>query len=613
MEISLELKNKGVWRNHLIDKRGVLFTAAIVAFILGLGYWLWLSPVVGAADVRVHIRAAWVFHVGLLDGPGYPDWDATAYGGRGNPMPRFLGPLPLALTSLLQLMGFEALTAVKILVAAFALFGLAGVYRWLAGIGHAGSFVWVAAFFMIHPLVSFHLGVAFLFQNLCTYFLSPWLWHAACLIWRGEKRGHVVGALVLGAIAMSHLYFALMIGYAWFFFMLAGWLKTRYWRFGVAAFGVPVLAMLLAAPYLLPAMLTTGDVYYEEVSKVLRPGKPGCEYIDEPVISENNQVLSWSQAVLELTESPDDGQAMSVLQMKSPGDRLKAVRPWLLLTLMLCFLLALAGSLRGDITQDGNCPPMWLWLLIGSGCAMLSLRFSSVIYSVLPGAMAVQFPFRWLLPAFGLWLPLVAVSAVQVDSQNAASSNPLFIAWFSRMLLVVILLIGGFFQSRYWTLPPDTMQSFFAEPGHLAPFYPRAVPRPRDVPNVAGIPHQLQIASGVALITSYQAGVAWFEAQLEAATPVELHINTHYDPCWRFNLSRTRLLQPQIDKTDGTMRLQIPSGRWLVTMVRESPPGRTLGWLLMLVALCLLAVVSCLTRPGICARFCVNPDSERIN
>ncbi len=574
----------------MIDKRGAYFTYALIAVLLGLGYWLWLSPVVGAADVRVHVRSAWAFHVGLLDGPGYPDWDATAYGGRGNPMLRFLGPLPLVFTSLLQLVGLEALAAVKIVLAAFALLGLAGVYAWLASLGHAGTFPWVAAFFMIHPLVSFHLGVAFLFQNLCTYFLSPWLWYAACMIWRGERRGFAVGALVLGAIALSHLYFALMIGYAWLFFMLAAWLITRYRRFCVSAVVVPVFAMLLAAPYLLPAILTTGDVYYEEVSKVLRPGKPGCEFIDTPVVTEDNQVLSWWQALLELTKSPPDEHVMSILQMKSPGDRLKAMRPWLLLTLSLCFLLAIAGISRRDIAQGDAGPPMWLWLLIGSCCAMMSLRFSNPFYSVLPGAMAVQFPFRWLLPAFGLWLPLVAVAAVHVDSQNTSSVKPLFIAWSARILIAAILLSGFFFQSLYWTLPPDSMQSFYAVPGHLAPFYPRAVPSPRAVPNEAGIPHRLHIASGSGNITGYQAGVAWFEAQLEAATPVELHVNTHYDPCWRFVLSHTQPVQPQIDNKDGTMLLQIPSGRWLVTMERASPPGRSLGWMLMLVA---ISVILC--------------------
>ena len=152
------------------NKWVVCLSFALLAIFLGLGYWLWLSPVAGAADVRVHVRSAWVYYTGLVDGLDYPDWDATAYGGRGNPAPRFLGAPPLFFASFLQLIGFEALAAVKIVVVIFALSGLAGLYFWLSVIGLSGFFPWAALFFLVHPLVSFHLGVAFLFQNLCAYF-----------------------------------------------------------------------------------------------------------------------------------------------------------------------------------------------------------------------------------------------------------------------------------------------------------------------------------------------------------------------------------------------------------------------------------------------------------
>ncbi|PKL49336.1 MAG: hypothetical protein CVV42_06495 [Candidatus Riflebacteria bacterium HGW-Riflebacteria-2] len=571
---------------------------AVLALILGLGYWLWLSPVVGAADVRVHVRSAWVYYDGLVDGLDYPDWDATAYGGRGNPAPRFIGAAPLLFASFLQIFGIAALAAVKIVVAMFALLGLAGVYFWLVSIGSATAFPWAALFFMVHPLVSFHLGVAFLFQNLCAYFLSPWLWCAAVAVWRGDRRAYMFGGLAMGFIAWSHLYFAFMVGCAWVLLMLVSWLKTRQRRFLTATFLVPVLAMMFSAPYLLPAMLTSGDVYYEEVSKVLRPGRPGCEFIDEPVVNDKNQVLSWWQALQELTRSPEEGlpahlrntgQVTSILQMKSSENRLKALRPWLLLCLMLCFILACVGSLRRDIVDKESPVPLWIWLFVGSCCAFMSLRFAFVIYSVLPGAMAVQFPFRWLLPAFGLWIPLIAAGVMPANVAITSGFRGQFMAWFSRFFLVIFLLLGVLLQSLFWVLPDDSMKSFFAAPGHLAPFYPRAVPKTRDVPAVAGVPHLIDIASGSGVITGYQAGVAWFEARGEAQTPIELHINTHYDPGWRFTNLRTGSVKPRVDEKDGTMLLHIPAGSWFLTMERASPRGRSIGWLLMLVSLFIMA------------------------
>ncbi|PKL44996.1 MAG: hypothetical protein CVV41_02600 [Candidatus Riflebacteria bacterium HGW-Riflebacteria-1] len=578
-----------------ISNRAVWSGFAVISLVLGLGYWLCFTPIAGAIDVHVHVRAAWTFYLGLMDGLNYPDWDATAYAGRGTPMPRFLGPLPLVFAAFFQLMGVEAVVAVKIVLALFAIFGLSGVYCWLASIGLDRAFPWAALFFMVHPVVSFHLGVAFLFQNLCAYFLSPWLWYAASMVWREERRAIACAALVMGSIALSHLYFALMVGYAWVLFMLISWLAARHRRFCLAAFVVPVLAVCFAAPYILPAMLTTGDVYYEELTRVLRPGQQSCEFINDPVSNEEGHVLSWWQALLELTKSPDEflssdlkntGEITSVLRVKSADKKLQALRPWLLLCLVLCFILACAGSLRRDAVHDNSSAPLWLWLLCGSFCAMMTLRFSYTIYTVLPGAMAVQFPFRWLLPAFGLWVPLVA--AAQVGSLASSVSRFRFIAWFSRILLATILLLGLMLQGLFWGLPADYLQSSFAAPGRLKPFYPRSVPNPLDIPLEAGIPHRIQIASGSGNISDYQAGVAWFKAQGDAHTPIELHINTHNDPGWIFTLSQTGAVKPAVDKIDGTMRFEIAAGSWVLTMDRKSPAGRAAGWALMLISLVIM-------------------------
>ncbi|PKL44995.1 MAG: hypothetical protein CVV41_02595 [Candidatus Riflebacteria bacterium HGW-Riflebacteria-1] len=581
--------------------RRVLVGIIVISLLLGLGRWLWFSPVAGAIDVHVHVRAAWSFYLGLADGMNYPDWDATAYNGRGTPMPRFLGPLPLVIAAFFQLMGFEAVIAVKIVLTLFALFGLYGVYRWIAYIGLARTFPWVALFFMVNPLVSFHLGVAFLFQNLCAYFLSPWLCYAASMVWRKERFAVACGALVLGNIALSHLYFALMVGYAWLFFMLISWLTVRNRLFCIAAFAVPVLAVCFAAPYLLPAMLTTGDVYYEELTRNLRPGRAvlGCEFIDDAVLNENGQALSWWQSLPALTKAPseelppdqkDTGEVTSLLQVISAEKQLIILRPWLLLALALCFILACSGLLRRDVVHDKSHAPLWLWLLVGSCCALMTLRFSHNIYAVLPGAMAVQFPFRWLLPAFVFWLPLVAAASAQVAFVNAASFRFKLLAWLLKTLLATILLLGLLLQGLFWGLPADSLKSAFAAPGLLEPFQPRVVPNPRAVPVAAGVAHRIQIASGSGNISDYQAGVAWFKAQGDAHTPIELRINTHYDPGWRFTMSQTGPVNPDIDAKDGTMLIKIPTGAWSLTMNRKSPAGRYAGWLLMLISLVIIAL-----------------------
>lgn len=587
----------------------------IIALVLGLGMWLTKSPIAGASDVRVHVRSAHSFFISLIDSIGYPDWDATAYGGRGTPMLRYIGPLPLLVASVFQVFGFDAAMAVKGAVVIFALIGLIAAHRWLVSMHLVAAFPWLAIFMMAQPVIGFHLGVALIFQNICAHFLAPWLWLAANKVWEGDRRAIAFGGIALGAIAWTHLLFALMVGYAWEILMLIGWLRLRERRFLVAALAVPALAGAFAAPYILPTMLTMGDVYYEEVAAAFRPGKLYCDFLDDPVKDKNGKVLSLSSSLAAITQKPLPGKTIeekaalrnvSILQIMDSPDRNNALRPWILVVLILSLLLGVLGIRTWRYLPPCASFPPWAWLLAGGWCAFMTLSWSKWLYEILPGTTNLQFPFRWTLPALGLLMPIMAAALVarpsaaggaELASENQLSvknfqpdASPVPWHWPARAVLVMMILAGLYLQTLFWVLPPTSMQEFYANPGHLQPFYPRAVPDHRKINTLAGAPHQLKIASGTGRLLDYQAGVAWFNAEIEASVPVKVIINTHYDRFWTVSITGGKNLPVQLVPEDGTMAVNIPAGTSKLEMTRDSPSGRTVGWFLMIAAMIVSAI-----------------------
>jgi hypothetical protein len=559
---------------------------------ISLAGWFRLFPIAGASDVRVHVRSAQVFFTAALDELDYPDWDSSAYGGRGTPMLRFIGPLPLILSSLLQLFGADAALSVKLTVLLFAFSGLLGLLKWLnyAGLGH--GFVWTAFFMLLQPVVGFHLGVAFIFQNVCAYLVSPWLWFAAWKICRNDSRGLPIAAAAMGVMAWTHLYFVLMSGYAWEIIMICGWIKTRRKNYLLAAFLVPVAAFCLAAPYILPSVFTSNDVYYREVAAAFVPGNKYCEFLDEPAVDYDNRPLSFLSSLrlicgdyLHAEAQKINEAGTSILQIMSSPQRNNALRPWLLLTLVASLLLGLVGFAGIKRLGRNDSGFALSWLFAALFCAFMACSCSGAIYKYLPGASDVQFPFRWVLPAISVLIPLVAAAVAQNNVNAGREKIGGIIAALAKMLCLVVLGAGLALQFLYWPLPDASLKEFFAAPGSLQPFYPRSVKNIKKLPQHAAMPHQLMIVAGNGRIVATGHSTAGMTAVVEAASSLIVHINTHYDSFWRIKAAETGDIRLKCHEDDGTMLFNLPPGNWNVELYRVSPAGRCPGWLLMAVAL----------------------------
>lgn len=559
-----------------------------LSLILAFGMWFAQSPIAGASDVRVHVRSAHVYFAGLVDSLNLPDWDATAYGGRGTPMIRYIGQLPLLLASFFQLLGADPALSIKLTVVLFAMFGLVGLHRLLAATGLEKVFSICAIFFVAQPAAAFHYGVTLIFQNICAHFLSSWLWLSAFRIWQGKRHALLSGAIAMSIIAWTHLLYVLMVGYLWVIFMLVSWLRWRGSRFAAAVLVVPVMAIALTAPYILPVVFTKDDVHYEKAAHMFQPGKPYCEFLDEPIPDKNNRTMPFLGSLKLIVTVPDIGRPLpknvTSLQIMSSPQRNEAMRPWLLLTVLTTLLTAIIGIVKPARTLEPVAMATSEWLGPGLFGAFMTLSISKALHYVLPGGTDVQFPFRWVLPATGVLMPLIAIA---VHSEPAEKAAQRFISIAARMGVFILLAAGLMVQTQLWTLPQSSLNDFFTNPGHLQPFYPRAVPDPNAIPTQAGEPHQLALISGEAEVLDYQAGITLMKCRLKASATVELNILTHYDKYWQLTASSQLIeLKPTFD--DGTLLAMLPAGEWHLELTRRAPDGRNTGWLIMIATLMLM-------------------------
>lgn len=554
---------------------------AFIALIAGLGIWASKSPIAGAGDVRVHVRSAHVFFMGITDELAYPDWDATAYGGRGTPSLRYIGPLPLLISSIFQLLGLTAAMAVKLTVVTFALAGLFGLKMLLHSMDKLSAFPWISLFFLLQPAIGFNLGVVFLFQNICAHLLSPWLLYHLHRYLSGNRRSAISCAIFMALSAWTHSPYTLMLGYAWLIFSFAGliWFRSR--EFVVLLLLVPLLAAALAAPYALPVVLTKSDVYYEITQAYLQPGELHCEFLNDPVLEKTGANLSFFSALALMTKENERNPDVSILQTISWEDRNNFARPWQLLLVVSAFLLSIVALYRSWLAK-GVMP--WQWALAGGFCAFMTLSWSRLFYAILPGVADLQFPFRWVLPAICFWTPLAAIAVAADDKPNKSYSWSARCAWVSRIILIVFIGAGFWLQGLFWQLPESSLQAFFANPGQLQPFYPRSVPDPKEIPTLADDPHNMFIASGTVAVANFESGIAWVRCKIEAEEHSVVNMNTHYDNYWRVSLSG-KMAEIYPAENDGTILLDVPKGVWELQMWRTPPAGRTIGWVIMLMAL----------------------------
>lgn len=568
----------------------------ILALMAGLALWTMQKPFAAAVDAPVNLRSAYLFHLNLMDNLQWPDWDATAFGGRGSPILRYLGVLPLFLASIFQLAGADVFLAVKLVVVLYAIMGLLGLL-YLIRLMKLSAETWLLPLLLLQPITAFHLGWVFLFLNLCGQFLSTWLWAYAVKIIRGETVAIKGAAITMAMICLTHPQSAMMLGYMWVILLFAAFVSNGKKECLSAVFLVPLLGGLLAAPYLLPLVMTGDHVYYKEVNQYLKPGTEDARFLNAPFLNfENKQaslieVLSAAMAI-SAENHAKTGLNQPVFSDLSSAQKVEMIRPWLLLNVVILVALSLAGAIRWP--NNEGVISGWVWLIPGLFCVFLTTSWSSLLYRFLPGINNVQFPWRWILPAAVFMLPQVA-SAVRAQTQETIAGKPhkgiiSAAIWLGRAGVLILVLMTFWVQSLFYQMPAGLFATFMANPGHLEPFQPKVSSLSENIPYHSAAPHQVKLLTGTGTIEEHKTGTTNAEITVLANTESELIINTHNDGLWRVLVNNT-LIQPETASNSGLMKIVVNEGRQKIVIERQEPPGRNTGWLIAILTFALLMAV----------------------
>ncbi len=558
----------------------------LAALGVGFGVFLLKRDFAATCDAAFHLRYARDFFLAVLDGVGYPDWDAFPFDGRGTAAFRYYAPFPYLVAGVLQVLGFRVVNAVKVTMLVFASAAVLGVRAWFQTMQRESSWIAASVILLISPILAIHLFYVFLFQNLCAMCLFPWLLAGLTRFWRGESGGFQSACIPFALMLLTHLPSALIAGYvAGLLGLRESWKQRRAMPVARLALAVCV-GMMLAAPYVLPSILTLSHIHFQRGMSALAPGT-GTECLDDPFLTPTLRRMTALNALGRFAELVRQSCLKNVSISVSPATldepRLVVdndlypfteVRPWLWFCLLTMLLAALPGSFRFLWRDD------WWSGLIGLALVLLSLRAATPIFLALPGLHVLQFAWRLLLPAQVLILPWMTAGLVGERGRLSAA-----------LCCLPLLLLTLGLQMISGTFTPPMVEAFQLVPAYPWEYLPVACPEPERLSPRTGKPHRLTASPEITAIREMERGFEHlvFHADV-ASNGGMLTISTHHDPGWAL-FSEDLEIPLRSDGPCGVMRASLPAGSREYRLIRRRPPGRPAGWIAMLLGLgCLLPV-----------------------
>ena len=539
--------------------------ALVFALVPALAPWV-LSGHSGALDLQ-RFEA---LHRAVAAGDGYPRWLPDLYSGYGSPMFNYYAPLPYAVGEIFRLLGAGALWAPKLAVAALFVVGALGA-RALARrcfgdeAGAVAFGLWATA-----PYLLLDLYVRSALGEIAGLALLPWAF--ATLLELGDARDS-------GALARAAAAFALLVV-----------------SHNIVA--------LLAAPALGLVALASGDARARRARLgALAAGLALSAFFWVPALGEKH--LVWAE------ESLTEGRFDVARNLLGPG----ALLPWraqmsilapeegrVALWLGIPLWLGLAASIWSGSRLPREARRA---LVVCAAAFLLSLLMTTTLarplWTVLPLARFVQFPFRWLGPASlaGVLLAAAAVGAAPARRRPALGLGLLLLAgvsaWPPLGLARYSFVEKGTLDVRRVTraeAPRAASDPALADPTEIAgdllerrapltatvadDFLPRTVTRkPAPGPDAAVLPPAPE--AGVRVVAQRRLGTR-LSAEVEVARATTLVFHQFWFPGWRAEVDgESRPLAPEAES--GRLALALRPGDRRVELRFGATPLRSVSGL----------------------------------
>jgi hypothetical protein len=526
-----------------------------------------------AHDARHSVYFLQMFDQSMRDGAWFPRWATDMVFGYGYPLWLILAPIPFFVGEAFHLVGFDFVSAVKLVDGLAILLSALTMYRFASRVlgKNAGLVAAVAYIYIPYHLVDLYVRAAQ--AELVSYVFPPLVFWAFFELYETCRVRYVaIAAFAYAGLLLSHIQTAVLftpiIGLYLIYLFFAAGSAPGAWRFAALVAAALALSLGIAAVFVLP-------IAFEQ--KFLTP-EPliGGFFSYQSHFLNANQLLSsfWGYGY-----AGENGNDQFSLQL--------GLIPLCLAFIALGALLRARGAIRAHIG---------FFALVTLGVVVLMLPVARPLWDLVAGIVAyIQFPWRLLIiTAFALaFLAGASLHALPADSHDLAP------------VLAIALL---FLTASYSYAEPQHTEAVFnyqtqmefevKDRELLGDTIWMAGARPQDSPlvdqYVAGETLQKAIAlDDGATVKPVQHGGQSDTVRVDASTPTRVMFYTRYFPGWTAALDNQAItLEPYGEQ--GLILVHVPAGSHLVTIRFEDTLPRQVGAIISsscaLVALILLAI-----------------------
>ena len=562
-----------------------LFSLFALVPLTAPGYFIY------AHDARHSVYFLQMFDAAVRDGAWYPRWAADMTFGYGYPLWLTLAPLPFYIGESFHLVGFDFVSAVKV-VDGLALFCSAlTMYLFASRVlgKHAGLVAAIAYVYIPYHLVDLYVRAAQ--AELLAFVFPPLIfWAFNELATTRQPRYIVAIALSYALLLLAHISMAVLftpvIGAYMIFLLFATRPSSPGFKFQVSGFirqGLTfataiALAIGLAAIFLLP-------VVFEQLRYLTSDPLIGGFFNYRKHFLNAAQLFSpfWGYGY-----AGENGNDQFSLQL--------GLIPVLLAFVAVGSVRRVTGAMRWHIL---------FFALIASVIAFATLPIAAPIWEVFASVVAfVQFPWRLLIvTAFALaFLCGAALHAFAEDARDLTSA------------FAIILIFSA--ANYAYTQPQftdavfnyQTQMEFETKDGELlGDTIWMTGERPKDSPLVAQYINGEKLQKAIALddgaaVETIRYGGQSTDVRVNANAPTRVLVYTRYFPGWMATIDDQRV-EPEPYGDQGLILVRVPVGSHIVRLRFEDTPIRQIGAVIsglsLLFVVCLVPLLAKFERFGI--------------
>jgi hypothetical protein len=558
---------------------GILLAFSIFALapLTAPGYFIY------AHDARHSVYFLQMFNLSMRDGAWFPRWATDMVFGYGYPLWLILAPIPFFVGEAFHLVGFDFVSAVKIVDGLAVFFSALTMYLFASRVlsKNAALIAAIAYAYIPYHLVDLYVRAAQ--AELVAFAFPPLVFWAFNQLAETKNARYIpIAALAYAGLVLSHMQtgvlFTPIIGLYILFLLVSiarenrkqkaessDQTRTAAFRFVLSAFWAIALALGIAAIFLLP-------VIFEEKFLTAEPLIGGFFSYRSHFLNAN-QLLSpfWDYGY-----AGENGTDQFSLQL--------GLIPMLLAFVALWAFAKTRGAIRAHIA---------FFTAITIGMIFLMLPIARPLWDLAAGVVAyVQFPWRLLsISSFALaFLSGAALHALPNDARDLAP-----------VLAVALFFVGANYT---YTEPQRTDAVFNYQTQMDFEVKDRELlgdtiwmtgARPQDSPLVAQYVSGETLQKAIALdegatVTPLQHGGQSDEVRIEASAPTRVIFLTRYFPGWTGTIDhQPTSLEPYGEQ--GLILVRVPAGSHDVRIQFGDTPPRQIGAVVSVLSLILAATL----------------------